>query len=102
MIRLYSANHLLEAHALCGRLNNAGISARVLNEYSLGAIGELPASAIGPEIWIEEERDLFLARRLLAEYEQQRDTPGVDRVCPACGEANPAGFEVCWSCRKAF
>jgi hypothetical protein len=99
MKRLYSAANLPEAHLLCGLLATRGIAARVLNEYALGALGELPPTAVHPEVWIEDERDLGLARQLIAAWERDRNRAG-SRRCPGCGEENPAAFEVCWNCRK--
>lgn len=84
-----------------GLLAQAGIAARVFNEYAAGALGELPAAAIHPEVWIEDERDFVLARQVVDRYQHDRAAAG-SRRCPAGGEESPAGFEVCWQCRKPF
>jgi hypothetical protein len=101
MRRLFVAAHVPEAYLVRGLLAHAGIAARVFNEYSQGALGELPPTVIHPEVWIEDDRDLALARRIIERYEHDRAATG-SRRCPACGEENPAGFEVCWHCGKPF
>jgi len=97
--RLYTASHLPEAHLVRGLLAAAGIPVRVLNEYAQGGLGDLPAAAVLPEVWIEDERDEFIARKILSAYEQDRPVKAAQR-CPACGEENPGDFAVCWQCQK--
>lgn len=99
MQRLYTAANLPEAHLVRGLLMAAGIEARVFNEYSPGALGELPASSAYPEIWIEEDRDAARARQVIETYERQTAVSG-SRTCRACGEENPAGFAICWHCQQ--
>lgn len=99
MTRLYVAAHLPEAHLVRGLLQAAGIEARVFNEYAPGGLGDLPAAAAYPEVWIEEERDFARARGIVENYERRRPVAGT-RTCPACGEDSPAGFELCWQCQK--
>jgi Putative prokaryotic signal transducing protein len=99
MQRLYVAAHLPEAHLVRGLLAAAGIEARVFNEYSPGALGELPAAAAWPEVWIDEPRDLARARQIVESYERDSAVPGTQR-CPACGEDSPRAFAVCWQCQR--
>jgi hypothetical protein len=96
---LYTAANLPEAYLVRGLLVAAGIEARVLNEYALGAGGELPFSEVRPEVWIEEERDIVLARRVIEAYEKTPASVGATR-CPACGEDNPRDFAICWHCQR--
>lgn len=99
MQRVYTAAHLPEAHLVRGLLAASGIAARVFNEYAPGALGDLPAASAYPELWVDDDRDLERARRVIERYEHERPAAG-SRSCPACGEANPAGFEICWHCQK--
>lgn len=99
MQRLYVAAHLPEAHLVRGLLEAAGIEARVFNEYAPGGLGDLPAAAAYPEVWIEAERDLPRARGIVEQYERRQPAAGT-RPCGHCGEDNPAGFELCWQCQK--
>ena len=99
MKRLYTACHLPETHLLRGLLNAAGIPAQVFNEYAQGGLGDLPAASVLPEIWVEDDRDEYIARKIVAEYEQTRPLLRMQH-CPACGEENPGDFAVCWQCQK--
>jgi hypothetical protein len=71
---------------------------RILNANASGAIGEIPADAAAPQIWIDDPRDEARAREFVEEF--HRTPPGPARPCPACGEENPPAFELCWSCGR--
>lgn len=97
MIKAYTAANLQDAHILLGLLRGAGVEARILNANAQGGLGEIPFSQAYPEIWLEDERDLSRARQVFENFE--RPLPGgPPKPCPACGEENPAGFEICWNC----
>jgi len=95
--RLFVASHLAEAYLVYGLLTHLGLRASVMNEYSQGALGELPPTDIHPEVWIEDPRDMERARQVVQEYER-RQTDITGCRCRACGEESPAGFELCWNC----
>jgi hypothetical protein len=103
VILLYSAQDLMDAQMLGDRLASAGIEFVIRNLHLQGAVGELPAS-IRPEVCLVRRGDLARAEVLKAEFERNRAQPvsGEERRCEACGEMNPANFELCWSCRAAF
>lgn len=69
-----------------------------LLDVGKGAVGELPPEAALAQVWIDDARDGECARVVLAEHEA--DARRTDRVCfcPACGEDNPASFELCSRC----
>jgi hypothetical protein len=97
MIKAYTAANLQDAHILLGLLRAAGIEARVLNANAQGGLGEIPFSHAYPEIWLAEDRDLGRARQVFERFEQPLPAAPA-RPCPACGEDNPPGFEICWNC----
>jgi hypothetical protein len=99
MIRLCRAANGVEADIIAGLLSTRGITTHVFNRFAASASGELPPIETSPEIWLADERDETLARRMLAERERPN---GADRVCPRCGESNPAGFDLCWKCANEF
>ena len=99
MQRVYAAAHLPEAHLVRGLLAASGIAARIFNEFAPGGLGDLPAASVYPEVWVEDDRDLERARRVIERYETERPVSG-SRMCSGCGEANPADFEICWRCQK--
>lgn len=99
MQRLYAAGSLQEAHLVRGLLESAGVAARIFNEHAQGGLGELPFGETYPEIWLEDERDLTLARRIVAEYEAAARSTATRR-CPGCGEDSPENFAICWNCSR--
>jgi hypothetical protein len=97
MIKAYTAANLQDAHILLGLLRASGIEARILNANAQGGLGEIPFSQAYPEIWLEDARDLSTARRVFEGFEKPLPS-APPRPCPACGEENPAGFDICWNC----
>ena len=98
MKRLRRAPSLPDAHILCGVLQRAGIEALVFNENAQGGVGQLPVADALPEVWVARESDYDRARSVLDEFERTPRDTGTRR-CPACGEDNPAHFQVCWKCQ---
>jgi len=95
--RLCTAANLQEAYLLLHQLAQAGIAARVLNEHAHGALGELPFTHAYPEIWIDDDAALAGGRAVLQAYRARPEVRGTHR-CRACGESNPASFDICWRC----
>lgn len=95
MKRLYQARDTIEANLLKDRLAERHIAARIFGEYTVGAIGELPAIHF-PEVWVEEE-DLVPARRVVAEFLAPAPDKGRWR-CAECGELVEGQFDLCWKC----
>lgn len=97
MKKLYTANHLLEAHIVRDLLENAYIPTRLFNEYAQGGMGEIPFTHTYPEIWVMRDLDFERGRKIIAAYEQ---APQVTDIvfCLQCGEENPGNFQLCWQC----
>ena len=96
MHRVYSAATLADAHLIAALLRHEGIDTRVFNENAQGGLGEIPFMHAWPEVWVLEEGDVEKARELIRTLEKT-DTRS-QLACPACGEANPANFQLCWNC----
>jgi len=77
-------------------LADRGIRARVLNANAAGAAGELPIDAAMPQVWVDDPADAARAREVIDAF--SRAPTGPTRKCPACGEDNPAAFDLCWAC----
>ena len=97
MIKLCSAFNLPEAYLKLHLLQQSGIEAIVLNENAQGGLGELPAMEACPELWLAHEEDMLKAREIIRLFDKTPVNHG-QRICPACGESNPANFELCWKC----
>lgn len=97
MRKLYTANHLLEAHIIMDLLESAYIPARLFNVYAQGGVGDIPFTHAYPEIWIIRDLDFERGRAVIINYEQTPQVSGT-LTCPACGEDNPYNFQLCWQC----
>ncbi|MDE0309936.1 MAG: DUF2007 domain-containing protein [Acidiferrobacterales bacterium] len=97
MIRVYIAENLADAHLVCNRIRENGIVAHVFNEFSNGAVGELPFTHTWPEVWVENDRDKNYALEIVSQC-QPAEFVDAERDCPECGQLNPVNFEICWSC----
>lgn len=97
MKKLYTANHLLEAHIVRDLLENAYIPTRLFNEYAQGGMGEIPFTHTYPEVWVVRDPDFERGQEIIAAYERAPQV--TDSVlCPQCGEENPGSFQLCWQC----
>jgi len=94
MRRLVQAPNLALATLWADALRGEGISALVQREFLAGVAGELPPDQCLPEVWVADDEQLPLARRLLADLRQ----PPQRRWHCACGELVEGGFEQCWHC----
>ena len=98
MKRIYQAGNLQDAHILSSLLSDADIDHHILNSYQQGGLGELPFTHTYPEIWLVKDNDESKARAIIADFEQPLTNEMPERVCPKCGELNPATFQICWHC----
>lgn len=97
MKRVHLAANLPEAHLLVDLLADRGIRARVLNANASSIAGELPIDAALPQVWVDDPEDAARAREVIDSF--VRHVPSTTtRKCAACGEDNPASFDLCWSC----
>ena len=97
MKRVHTAANLPEAHLLADLLAHSGIRARVFNANASSLAGELPIDCTLPQVWVEDERHAERARGLIDTYRRSSQT-GPPVKCAACGEENPASFDLCWNC----
>jgi len=65
MIKVFESFDLMEVGRLRSLLEANGIQTFIKNEFSAGAIGELPFQEIAPQLFILHARDLSLAQQLL-------------------------------------
>jgi hypothetical protein len=94
--KVHVAANLPEAHLLVDLLADRGIRARIFNANASSLAGELPIDAALPQVWVDDPEDASRAREVIEAFVTL--PPGPMRKCAACGEENPAAFELCWSC----
>lgn len=78
-------------------LADRGIRARVLNANASSLAGELPIDAALPQVWVDDADNAARALEVIDTFIGGAPTGPAIR-CPACGEENPASFDLCWSC----
>lgn len=101
MLKLLRAPNLMLAQHWVNLLETARIPCELHNRYLQGALGEIPVDQCGPEIWLCDERDEALARKLI---ETARRGPAHGAAlwqCSHCREMLEPQFTVCWQCGTA-
>ncbi|RKT24658.1 putative signal transducing protein [Paraburkholderia sp. RAU2J] len=100
-MKLMRAPNLITGQHWVNVLETAGIACELHNRYLNGALGDIPADQCAPELWLVDERDEAMARRLIdaASHGPAADSPGWR--CRQCGELLEAQFTVCWQCGTA-
>lgn len=99
MKRLLRCFDVIEAHHSANLLRAAGIVAEVRNTVLGGALGDIPFTEAGPEVWIDALQDEELAHAVLAAARNRPAEPGWH--CSACDEDIEGQFAACWRCGAA-
>lgn len=97
MMKIYSAENMVDAQLFKDLLQSDGIEALIKGGYLSGAVGELPPSGL-ITVWIVEDFYESRARERLKGFEAQQRQHQSDNFCGKCGNSNPGSFELCWSC----
>ncbi|WP_206999515.1 putative signal transducing protein [Trinickia mobilis] len=98
MLRLMHAPNPIIGQHWVNVLAAAGISCELHNRYLNGAMGEIPPDQCAPELWLVDERDEALARRLIDAASNGPPTGAANWRCHSCGETLEAQFTQCWQC----
>ena len=101
MLKLTRAPNLIVAQHWMNILATAGVPCELHNRYLSGALGEIPAEQCAPELWLVDERDEKLARRLIADATKGPPPGAAPWRCRHCEETLEAQFTVCWQCGNA-
>ena len=83
------------------RLLHANITSHVFNEHMQSIVGDVPADAALPQVWLDDDTDLARAQGVLRQYQEERERKG-ETACRHCGERNPATFDLCWRCGSSL
>ncbi|GAB4181544.1 MAG: hypothetical protein Tsb002_01570 [Wenzhouxiangellaceae bacterium] len=98
--QVFVAEHPLQASALAGYLEAAGLRTRVSGLELWGvAVEILFSEGAAPAVWVPL-RQVQAATELITEWRQQDATaePGSDWNCAECQASVPGGYGVCWRC----
>ncbi len=94
MIIVFSSLNAAEVYLVGSLLRREGIVSTLRGEMRSGLAGQVPVDDARVELLVAPG-DRAAAEAVIA-CAQRSDGP--DRSCPACGEANPPAFELCWQC----
>lgn len=99
MKKLFTHENRMIVYNVKNLLQGEGIDSLLKNEFSGGAVGDLPAFDTWPELWVDDAQ-MARAQAVL----QQIAEPGEGEAwfCQDCGEANEAGFGICWNCGRSY
>ncbi|WP_000708700.1 putative signal transducing protein [Vibrio metoecus] len=96
-MKIYTANHPLEAHILMQLLHQQGILCELRGEMLFALRGELPMdSSSAPSLWLKKPQQKTAAEQIIAEF--LNPLKPSHWLCPQCGESHEGQFSVCWQC----
>ncbi len=101
MLRLMLTPNTIIGQHWVNLLTVAGIPCELHNRYLNGALGEIPADQCAPELWLVDERDEAIARKLIEAAVNGPSPGGAPWRCHQCGETLEVQFTVCWQCGTA-
>lgn len=99
MRKVYSCSSLIELSPFKFSLEAEGIKYLIKNEFSQGAVGELPPTESWPQIWVINDQDFDKAEQLCIEVESKQQESTSEWFCRNCDEINASSFEYCWQCQ---
>jgi len=101
MIKVFEAQHLSEAHLVCGLLQAKGIAAQTQGNdlfATLGVGSGVPG--VLPTVWISDPSDSEKALALVSQFIKGNAAEPIDATwqCPKCQEIHESQFSSCWKC----
>ncbi len=99
MKQVYIAADMMDAELFKDYLLARRLPAIVKGAMLTGIIGEIPTNTY-PTVWVDDDRDYDLARKLVKQYEAEGLAKGEGEKwsCKHCGETLGPQFTQCWSC----
>jgi hypothetical protein len=88
--------HPLQAEHYANVLRACGFACEVRGAALYGAVGDIPWHECAPEVWLRNDEQEHMARRMLDELASSSD--GEPWTCGRCGEPLEPQFGACWRC----
>ena len=101
MIKVFEAQHLSEAHLVCGLLHSKGISAEIQGSDLSPILGVgFGVPGVLPTVWISNPVDSERALGLVSQFLKgnSSDTASPSWTCGQCQEIHEPQFSSCWKC----
>ncbi len=95
MVKLHTSPRPVDIHNLKNVLGAQGIACEIRGELRGMAVGELPPNECWVELWLVDDADEDLARRILA---RPVGATSPAWTCGKCGESVEGQFDRCWKC----
>lgn len=99
MRKIYSCSNIIELSPYKFALEAAGIKYLIKNEFSQGAVGELPPTESWSQIWVINQQDADKAKHICSQVELKQKASDSEWLCSHCNETNASSFEYCWQCQ---
>lgn len=96
LIKVYTADNVLEVGLMRSLLELNGIASELRNHHTSSLLGEVPYTATWPELWTDLE-SASRAKELISDA-LKREVSGEDWSCPGCDAQVPSNFDLCWQC----
>ncbi len=100
MKKVYTSTDDILIGFLQGLLEDQKIRCLIKNEFLQGGIGDIPAHEAWPEIWVMDDTDEQLAKKLI-EQALAPEKSHREWKCLSCGEWIEAQFTECWKCNSS-
>lgn len=100
MIRVYRSESLADVAHWRNLLELRGVGCHIRNLYSSSGAGELPWLESLPELWVLDDRDAPLARRLIRDGRIDPVAGSAPWSCGGCHERIDPQFTACWNCGR--
>ena len=105
MLKVFVAQHPVQAHLVLGILEAEGIPGEIRGEALFTTLqGGASAPGMLPTVWIAREEQALEAKALVDRFSLDEGDAGVGLdpwLCPGCGERHEAQFSHCWKCGEA-
>lgn len=100
MTKIYDSLDLPMVGHFRSILESMGIPCEIRNEAGVSLAGEVPFTAVFPELWVLDDEQAALACQTIRDYqERERTTPAMDDwTCANCGEFVDGNYAECWNC----
>ena len=98
MKKVYASQDKLMVGHIKNLLENEGLTCITKNEHLTAASGEIPLNECWPEVWVTDESQYKIAKKIVDKALSYKTPRGPKWKCSKCGEKHESQFTECWSC----
>lgn len=101
MKKVYASEDRLMAGHIKNLLESNDMNCIMKNEHITCGAGEIPLNECWPEIWITDDSQYEVAKKIVKNALHGKAESGPSWKCPTCEEEHDHQFTECWSCGKS-